>query len=75
MYIVDNYDKYRAYNSEHEQEIRKYEKCSCCGMRLYYETDLYEQDECYKIEDNILCEDCLTDFIKERYFMRLKENR
>lgn len=53
---------------------QRYELCSECGRKIYYETDEYEQDDCYEIEKNeYICEDCIIDYVKGKYFKKLEE--
>lgn len=53
---------------------QRYELCSECGKKIYYETDEYEQDACYEIEDReYICDDCIIDYVKGKYFKKLEE--
>ena len=53
---------------------QRYELCSECGRKIYYETDEYEQDDCYEIEKSeYICEDCISNYVKKHYYVKLKE--
>ena len=57
-----------------EKMKQRYELCSECGKKIYYETDEYEQDACYEIEDReYICDDCIIDYVKVKYFKKLEE--
>lgn len=36
-----------------------------CGIPLYAEDALYEADEAYMINDHVICEDCVTEYVKK----------
>ena len=58
MCIPDYNDLYAMHEARQERELRKYPKCAYCGERI---TD----DECYEINDELICTDCLRDnFLK-----------
>lgn len=55
------------------EEERKYVICDCCGQPIYYGNYKYEQDTCYQIEDTIICEECIEDYVKDRLYLELEE--
>lgn len=56
------------------EEEQKHVICDCCGQPIYYGNYKYEQDNCYQIEDTIICENCIKDYIKNKFFLKLEEN-
>lgn len=53
--------------------MREHETCEVCGSPIYYEDDFYEQDEAYYIDEQYLCEDCIWDYMKNNYKVRLRK--
>lgn len=49
----------------------RYVNCCMCGKELYYADETHYQDDCFKIEGEIVCPDCLEPFCKENYYMEL----
>lgn len=45
---------------------RKYILCGGCGRRIYAEDEIYEQDDCYQVEDRVLCESCFEEEMERR---------
>lgn len=41
---------------------RKHKKCILCGEPIYHEDDTHEQDICYEIDEDTICEDCIMDY-------------
>lgn len=58
---------------EDEEVTRKHVICACCGQAIYYGNYRYEQDACYQVEDSIICEDCIQDYVKDKFFLRMEE--
>lgn len=59
----------------YENEVkRKHLICDCCGQAIYYGNYEYEQDDCYQVEDTIICENCIKDYTKKNFFLKLEEN-
>lgn len=55
---------------------RSHLTCDCCKNPIYYENEEYEQDPCYQLDDGTtLCEECLDDYIKDRFYLSLQERR
>lgn len=58
----------------YEDEIeRKHMNCNCCGNLIYYGDFKYEQDPCYQIEEKVVCEDCISDYVKDNFFLKLED--
>lgn len=54
------------------QTMRKMTHCDICDKELYYEDDLHEQDEAYEIDGYTVCEDCLSGYMRQNYYKRLR---
>ena len=58
MSIPDYAELYAMHEARQERELKKYPKCACCEEHI---TD----DECYEINDELYCTDCVRDnFLK-----------
>ena len=53
---------------------RKYETCVMCGEPIYYEDDIHEQDICYEIGEDTICDECINDYITAFCKKELKED-
>lgn len=42
-----------------------YVACSCCEYFILVKSDKYLNDTYYKIGDDIVCDDCILDYIKK----------
>ena len=64
--MLDNLDFHAMHEAEQEKKLEKLPECSCCGKRI-------QDDFCYEIGSDLICEDCLNenfrrstdDFIEE----------
>ena len=55
--------------------MAKYIRCCVCDNPIYYEDSSRYQDDAYEIESGeIVCEDCVGDYVKKNYFKELKED-
>lgn len=45
--------------------------CVCCGCELKYENDRHYQDDAFEINGEIVCEDCITDYVRENCYKTL----
>lgn len=52
--------------------MRKMTHCDICDKEFYYEDDLHEQDEAYEIDGYTVCEDCLSGYMRQNYYKRLR---
>jgi RNase P subunit RPR2 len=55
-----------------EDEDYFYTVCSECGEIIRYETEFYEQEDAYIIDDVVVCEDCISDYMRKNYFLKIK---
>jgi len=46
--------------------------CFTCGMPLFPENALYDQDPAYEIDGHILCEDCVDKYVRCNCFKVLR---
>nr|WP_308743242.1 hypothetical protein [uncultured Anaerocolumna sp.] len=51
----------------------KYESCFVCCKPIYYEDELHDQDDAFEIDGNIICDDCVLQYVREHNFKKLKE--
>lgn len=56
---------------EPPEDNRDFINCQKCGTKLYYETDIYEQYDCYYYRDKFYCEDCIADIVKKDTYFKL----
>lgn len=56
------------------EKKRKSLKCSCCKEEIYYENEKYDQDPCFQIDGNILCEDCVMEYVEKHCSVSLMES-
>ena len=50
-----------------------YEQCVVCGRYLNPENEFVEQDDCYEINEEIVCDDCILDYVRNNCYKKLKE--
>lgn len=56
---VADADRYFGMQYDEEQEyLRRLPRCACCHYRI-------ETEECYLINDDLVCPDCLDDHFKK----------
>lgn len=48
--------------------------CDECGGKIHKETDEYEQDDCYEIDGQRLCGNCVMKYIRKNHYVKLKED-
>ena len=53
-YVPDNYDQWKTHDAEQEIKLEQLPRCSECGKPI-------QDDFCYEINDEYICEKCLTD--------------
>ena len=52
-----------------------YTLCHVCGQPIYHEDADHYQDDAYEIEQGeIVCSDCIMDYVKQHYFKELRED-
>ena len=54
-YIPDFYDKWSEYSRQQEEALERQPLCNICGEHI-------QDEQCYKINDEIICESCMDDF-------------
>ena len=59
MHIPDNTDLFNRYEAERQRELDKLPECSYCDEPI-------QSEECYEINDELVCPDCLDDNHKKR---------
>jgi formylmethanofuran dehydrogenase subunit E len=52
--MMDNYDLWERHNNRQEQDLAQSIHCEYCGKPI-------QDDYCYEINGDILCEKCLND--------------
>lgn len=52
--MLDNLDFYSMHEAEQEKKLAKLPVCSCCGEPI-------QDDFCYEIDNELICEDCLKE--------------
>ena len=57
MNIPDNYEQWKAHEREQEAALSSCLHCEYCGKPI-------QDDYCYEISGEILCEACLNDHFK-----------
>lgn len=57
MYVPDNYDLWEAHDKEQERALEKLPVCGECGEPI-------QDDFAYKIDGEIICEDCLKAYYR-----------
>lgn len=58
--MLDNYDLYDIHEREREKEASCFPQCKECKERIFTE-------KCYEFDDDVICEDCVMDYINENY--------
>lgn len=53
-YIPDNYDRWSEHDRQQEEALEKLPECDYCGEHI-------QDDYCFMINDEIICEKCLKD--------------
>lgn len=51
----------------------KFEKCDICGEKIAYESSKSYQDDCYEIDGDIICEDCIEKYVRKNFYKKLEE--
>lgn len=69
---MDNYGLWEQHEHRQEEHRPPCVKCDICGAEIYMENDLYEQDDAYEIDGNIICGDCIDAYVRNNYYKRLK---
>jgi formylmethanofuran dehydrogenase subunit E len=57
-YIPDNYDLWEEHEAEQSRQLDKMPECSYCGEKI-------QDDFCYEINDEIICEECLNTIFRK----------
>lgn len=52
--MLDNLDLWNIHEAEQERKLARLPKCSYCGEPI-------QDDICYEIGDELVCEDCLKE--------------
>lgn len=55
MYAPDNYDRFKQHEAAQEAELQNRPECDYCGYTV-------QDDFCYVINGDIVCDDCIKDF-------------
>ena len=50
-----------------------YEQCYICDRFIRGESELLDQEDAYEIDGNILCEDCVDEYVKKNCYKKLKD--
>lgn len=59
MLLERQRDAYDRMMDTQQQEIVVFKTCDMCG------NEIYEGDEYYDFDDEVICEDCLMDYVNE----------
>lgn len=67
-------ESHKTYETRQERirRRREYVICRVCGERIYKGDDLYEQDDCYEIDGELICGECIQDYIREHCYQKLE---
>ena len=57
MYVPDNYDAWKEHETRQYRALRRRPVCEHCGEYI-------QSDECYEINGELICPDCMKDFLK-----------
>lgn len=49
----------------------KHVHCCMCDRELHYADSTHDQDDCFKFDDDYVCEDCLDGYCRENYYCEL----
>ena len=53
-YVPDAYDMWEKHEHEREKTLLRFPVCDACGERI-------QDDHCYKIGHEVLCEECMKE--------------
>jgi formylmethanofuran dehydrogenase subunit E len=59
MNCLDNYDQWLAHEAKQEKLLELLPFCDYCG-------EVIQDDFCWKINDEIICEKCLNEHFRKR---------
>ena len=51
-----------------------YKQCFMCDKFLLYKNEYLDQEDAYEINEHVLCDDCVMDYIRKNCKIRLIDN-